>query len=130
MKVVSVYNFVRSSVLAVGLSAGLGVVASNGAFAGTTGFTPSAADASLAAAPGISTGWHTRYCDYVWVYPKNGKTVVEIRNDNGSSLWYSGDTESPSVYQEMLIRACSKPGARYQFRVYNSNGNWDAIRAY
>ena len=130
MKAVSVYNFVRSAVLAVGLSAGLGIAASNGAFAGTTGFTASGGDTSRAAAASISTGWHNRYCNYVWVYPKNATTVVEIVNDDGSKLWYSGDTESPSVYQEMLIRACSKGGARYQFRVYNTNGKWDAIRAY
>lgn len=130
MKAVSVSSIVRSSALAVALSASLGVAASTGALADATGFTPPATDAARAAEPRIATGWHTRYCDYVWAYQKNGATVVEIVNDNGSKLWYSGDTEKPSVYQEMLIRACYKPGARYQFRVYNSNGNWDAVRAY
>lgn len=122
-------NILRSGVLALALTAGLGIAASSIAQA-DSGFTPPSASDARAAAPGISTGWHDRYCRYVWSYPKNGKTFVEIYNDDGSSIWYSGDTEAPSVTQEMMMRACYRQGARYSFRVYNNNGKWDALRAY
>lgn len=141
MKAVTNLNTFRSCVLALAVTAGLGVAASSGALADSSGLTPagSTTDASGKPAPdtgravvaGASKGWHYKYCNYVWVYPKNGKTFVAIENKDGSTLWYSGDTEKPSIYQEMMIRACAKSGAYYGFRVYNgSTGAWDAVAAY
>lgn len=132
----------RSCALALVLTAGLGVAASGGARADSSGLTPPgstaeavpnkpAADTGRAAVANASKGWRYKYCNYVWVYPKNGKTIVAIENKDGSTLWYSGDTERPSVYQEMMMRACSKSGAYYGFRVYDgSTGAWDAVAAY
>lgn len=133
---------VREWVKPLMLAAALCMAASGAALADSTGFAPGgynpdsapekpARDTGRAVTMGLSKGWHYRYCDYVWVFPKNGNTIVSIENKDGSSLYYAGDTEKPSIYQEMLIRACSKRGAYYGFRVYDSStGAWNAIAAY
>lgn len=138
MATVTLSSIVKPVVLAVGVC----IAASGLAWADSSGFAPGgynagsaqdkpASDTGRAVTMGLSKGWHYRYCDYVWVFPKNGSIVVSIENKDGSSLWYSGDTEKPSIYQEMMIRACSKKGAYYGFRVYDaSTGAWNAVAAY
>lgn len=137
------FNAVRTGGLALALAFGLAGAAGNGALADTTGFTPSgsqaagaapdrpASFASRGAVPTSSKTWRYRYCDYVWVYPKNDVTRVEIVNKDDSTLWYEGDSETASVYQEMMMRACYRSGAYYGIRFTNvSKGKWDAIVAY
>lgn len=142
MSSVTGFAAVRSFGVALALAAGVAIAASSGALADDTGFTPAGSQADAAtgkpapyanrgAVNTASQGWRYRYCDYVWVYPKNGMIRVAIENTDGSSLWYEGDTERASVYQEMMMRACSKTGASYGIRFTNLNkGKWDAIAAY
>lgn len=133
---------IRSCGLALAFTAGLGIAASSGALADSTGMTLPGGKAEAGvdkpakyANRGVTTmsskKWRYRYCDYVWVYPKNGMIRVAIENTDGSTLWYEGDSESASVYQQMMMRACSKSGAYYGIRFTNLNkGTWDAIVAY
>ncbi len=133
---------IRSFGLALALTAGLAIAASSGAQADATGFTPAGSRASSDtdkpvkySSRGVvntsSKKWRYRYCDHVWAYPKNGSIRVEIENTDGSTLWYEGDTETASVYQEMMMRACSRSGAYYGIRFTDvSKGKWDAIVAY
>ncbi len=132
----------RACGLALALMGGLAIAASDHALAEETGFTPAGSQegavtdkpakySNRGAVTSSSQGWRYRYCDYVWVYPKNGMIRVAIENTDGSTLWYEGDTERASVYQEMMMRACSKSGAYYGIRFTNvSKGKWDAIAAY
>ncbi len=142
MKAVPNFNSLRACGLALLLAAGLGSAASTGARADVTGFTPAGREAGAdAEKPGkqnsrgtvtsSSKGWRYKYCDYVWVYPKNGVMRVAIENRDGSTLWYDGDAASANVYQDMMMRACSRSGAYYGIRFTNiSTGKWDAIVAY
>jgi hypothetical protein len=136
------FNSLRACGLAVLLAAGLGSAASTSARADVTGFTPSGSQAeagaekpgkqsSRGAVTSSSKGWRYKYCDYVWVSPRNGVMRVAIENRDGSTLWYDGDANSANIYQDMMMRACSRSGAYYGIRFTDINkGKWDAIAAY
>lgn len=78
----------------------------------------------------ITNGWNYFTCQGV-VWAKEGKyNKIYIMNDD-ESFFYAGTTSnSPSIEQEILMRACLKSGDEYAVYITNtSRRTWNSVAA-